>query len=356
VGSEPGARRAELRGLSNEELAAQFTQWLVCQRYAKQTRWCYNRVLRKLLEFCGSKRFARLTHIDIRHFLSDASFRDLSQEVVRRHIWALRCFFDFLCLNDVVSEVAPRFIRPRPLKRPIPRALSEENVRKLIRASATPRNRAVIELFYSTGCRLSEIVNIKMEHIDFKNRTIRVSGKGKERRVFFGSHAHSAILTYLNGRATGHLFQSGIPVQRGAIHQNGNRWYGYWLDYRSTKTKPIRRSISLGPRSMSRSRAWESFRRLVPNPDIGHVRKIPRPLDRSAIAQIFQQASFKAGLGKVTSHCLRHSFAAHMLDHGADVRRLQEMLGHACLVSTERYASVAAASAAKIYKSAHPRS
>lgn len=347
----------DLRGLSNHQLASEFVQWLVCQRYSRSTRAEYIRVLRRLLEFCGGRRFDTLSHIDIRRFLNGVSFRDLSPDVVRRHIFALRCFFDFLCLNDLVSEVAPRFIRPRPRKKRVPRALSEKNVRRLIATAGSPRNRAVVELFYATGCRLAELIAIKLEHVDFANRSIRVTGKGrKERRVFFGEHARKALLKYLNGRQAGYLFQSEMPIQNGSVGRGHVQWYGYWYDYRSTRRRPKRRAIPLGPRSLSRAEAWKRFKRLVPNPDIGHVRKEPLPLGRRAIREIFHAASFKAGLGNVTSRMMRHSFAAHLLDHGADVRRLQELLGHECLASTENYTSVAAMSAAQTYKNAHPRS
>jgi site-specific recombinase XerC len=127
------------------------------------------------------------------------------------------------------------------------------------------------------------------------------------------------------------------------------------LDYTDGSTIPRRRSLALGPASLGRKRALRKFRRLVPRPDQGHNRRKPHPLTRSCISEIFREASFRAGLGKVTSHTLRHSFAAHMLDNGADIRHVQDLLGHVSLASTNRYASVVSTSLSRAYKTCHPR-
>ena len=133
-------------------------------------------------------------------------------------------------------------------------------------------------------------------------------------------------------------------------------WCGYWLDYRDGSGIPRQRCILLGPASLGFARAWAKFRRLVPNPDRGHVRKKPHPLTRTCIAQIFKEAALRAGLGKVTSHTLRHSFAAHLLDNGADIRHVQELMGHTSLASTNRYANVASNPISQAYKKFHPMS
>jgi site-specific recombinase XerD len=106
---------------------------------------------------------------------------------------------------------------------------------------------------------------------------------------------------------------------------------------------------------MTKAEAWRKFKSLVPNPDIGHVRRTQK-LTRSGIADIFKVASFKAGLGRVTSHQLRHSFATHLIDHGADIRHVQRLLGHASLDTTMQYTNVTSTPVAKIYRAAHPRS
>jgi site-specific recombinase XerD len=304
--------------------------------------------------FWGTRKLSSVTHLDVRAFLIDVSKRDLSADIMHRYIWALRCFFDFLCLGGVVDDVAPRLVRPRPVRRPLPRTLSEANVRKLIKAASNPRDRAIFELFYATGCRVSELVEISLADVDFTNKSIRVLGKGSERRVLFGNAAKQTILAYLGSRKTGYLFESQSRIQRGCVSWNGSCWAGYWLDYTS-KTSCLRNSIWLGPRQMTKAEAWRKFTKLVPNPDIGHVRR-PQKLTRSGIADIFKVASFKAGLGRVTSHQLRHSFATHLIDHGADIRHVQRLLGHSSLDTTMQYTNVASTPVTKIYRAAHPRS
>jgi site-specific recombinase XerD len=284
------------------------------------------------------------------------SKRDLSADIVRRHIWALRCFFDFLCRGGIVDDVAPRLIRPRPLHRPLPRPLSEENVRRLIRAASNPRDRAIFEVFYATGCRVSELLDIRLTDIDFAKKTIRVFGKGHDRRVVFGESAKRAMVAYLKGRTTGYLFESQHRVQNGCVSWNGTCWAGYWQDYTDKTGHRHTRCMALGGRDMTKAEAWRKFKKLVPNPSTGHVPRSPHKLTRFRIAEIFKVAAFKAGLGRVTSHQLRHSFATHMIDHGADVRHVQRLLGHASLDTTMHYTNVVSTPVTKVYRYAHPRS
>jgi site-specific recombinase XerD len=130
-------RDSSVENLKTEELVRRFSDWLICQRYSRTTLSTYNRVVRKFCMFWGRRKLSSVTHLDIRAFLIDASTRDLSADIMHRHIWALRCFFDFLCRGGVVDDVAPRLIRPRPVQRPLPKTLSEQNVKRLLSCERT---------------------------------------------------------------------------------------------------------------------------------------------------------------------------------------------------------------------------
>jgi site-specific recombinase XerD len=345
-----------LLGSSNKELVRRYGEWLICQRYSRTTLEVYNRVANRFLVHWGRRRFSQVTHLDIRKFILKMGERDLSGEIVHRYLWALRSFFDFLCMNGIADKSAPRLVRSRPTQRPLPRALSRQNVRRLLKAADNVRDRALLEVYYSTGCRISEIIGVRLEHVDFRKRTLFVTGKSGDRRVFFGGTTKKWLLKYLGGRKSGYLFESQHLIQRGCVSWNGKGWVGYWLDYKRFNGEGRQRSKYLGcDRTMSRSEAWRRFRVLVPNPDEGHPRKKPHPISRARVSEIFRKTAFRAGLNHVTSHNLRHSFATHMLDNGADIRHVQELLGHVSLVSTNQYAHIASVPIKTAYRRFGPR-
>lgn len=345
-----------LRGTSNKELVRRYGEWLICQRYSRTTLEVYNRVADRFHAYWGRRHFSQVTHLDVRKFILRMGERDLSGEIVHRYLWALRSFFDFLCMHGVADMCAPRLVRPRPTQRPLPRALSKQNVRRLLKAAANVRDRALLEVFYSTGCRISEIIGVRLEDVDLNKRTIFVDGKSGERRVFFSSAARTWLLKYLAGRKSGYLFESRHLVQKGCVSWNGRGWVGYWLDYKNAGGERRQRSIYIGrPKSMGRTEAFRRFQKLVPNPDKGHPRKKPHPITRSHVSTIFKITAFHAGLAGVTSHNLRHSFATHMLDNGADIRHVQELLGHISLASTNQYAHVASVPVKTAYRKFGPR-
>jgi len=150
--------------------------------------------------FWGARKLSYVAHLDIRAFLIDVSKRDLSADIMHRYIWALRCFFDFLCRGGVVDDVAPRLVRPRPVRRPLPKTLSEANVRRLIKGAGNPRDRAIFEVFYATGCRVFNWHNVQLrpdatefgEHIPAtSNRQVaRTEGTGKFERTRFQNFRH----------------------------------------------------------------------------------------------------------------------------------------------------------------------
>jgi len=336
------------------ELVSKFKEWLRAVQYSRTCQESYARAASKFCVYIGNKPLTSVTHLDVRDFLIETTKRDLSTRCVIRFLGGLRSFFDFLYLGGVVDSVAPRFIRTRRETPRMPRPLGEKRVKKLITAAQSTRDKAIIELMYATGCRASEIVGMKIEDIDFNQLSIIVKGKGSERRVFFGKPALRVLRIYLGKRKLGPVFLTENPVQKGSVHCNGQQWTGFWRDYTEGRDVVRSRAKYLGSAQLSRAEAWKRFRQLVDPNECQKDRRVP--ITMYVIFRVFQYAAHRAGLGRVTSHQLRHSFATHMLDHGANARQVQHLLGHTSLNSTEAYTRVSSIDVAKAYKKYHPRS
>jgi integrase/recombinase XerD len=339
---------------TNLEFARRFDQWLIALRYARSTKQAYNRVARKFCEYLASKPVREATHFDVRMFLVQMLERDLSVDASNRYLWALRCFFDFLYFGGVVDAVVPRFVRTRPVRKRLPKVLSVADVQRLIRATRCLRDRAIVEMLYATGCRIGELVKMKVGDVDFGTRKIRVCSKGKERVVFFGRRAGNCLKQYLACRKAGNVFVSKVPQQVGCVSRSGRAWMGYWKDHTHGPDQVSRCAIYLGSSKMRRSEARANFARLVSSERLARPNR-PQALSTVAVARVIQAAAQRASLGKVTCHMLRHSFATHLLENGADIRHIQELLGHTSLVTTQIYTKVSAGQLATTHHRYHPR-
>jgi site-specific recombinase XerD len=293
--------------------------------------------------------------MDIGDFLTHTLPPKWSDDHVTHQLGALRCFFDFLYLGGIVDSVAPRFLRTRTRIRKLPKTLTQFQIKKLIAATDNPRDRALVELFYATGCRVGEVTAIRVERIDFRRRCLPVIAKRKERVVYFGSVAAKAMRKYLGSRRTGYLFQDIIPQQRGYLTSCKTAWVGVWRDFRPGKEYGKTHTKHFGnPRNVSRANASARFRQFLKTVNL--VRPKPnRPLTRSTLGRIVQEAGRKAKLGMVNPHMLRHSFATHLLERGADIRAIQELLGHSYLTSTQVYTRITNNGVASAFRKFHPR-
>ncbi len=343
-----------LKNQSNAELLKFFIEWLVAQRYSRTAREAYGRVGLRFCLFLGDQPLQSVTHLDVRRYLIEVMKRDLSAEGPNRHLWALRRFFDFLYLGGVVDSIAPRFVRGRSFIQKVPKTLGENQVSRLISATENKRDRAMLELLYATGCRIGELTNMLIEDIDLKQRRIHVTGKGKQRTVLFGRPAKRALVRYLKNRKTGPVFQFDTKVQKGSVGWNGRGWVGYWRDYRSPDYAEKRTGLYLGGAKLTEQQAIRRFRELIPKSSLERPLK-DRPLCTAAVSRVIQKAALKAKLGRVTAHMIRHSFATHLLDHGADIRLIQDLLGHSSLVTTQAYARVSKRTITGTYSKCHPR-
>jgi len=242
----------------------------------------------------------RATGRDVRAWLASLHARALDAVSVGRKLAAVRSLYRFLARRGVVRRNPAREVRaPRPARKLVTFLPPEEAAAVVdahgLGGAARERDVAVLEMLYATGLRVSELAGLDLDALDRDARTVRVLGKGsKERMVPYGTPAARALERYLAGRGA----RSG-PV---FVNHRGGR---------------------LGVRS---------------------------------IHTIVRRAVRAAGLTRrVSPHTLRHTFATHLLDHGADLRMIQELLGHSRLSTTQRYTHVSTAQLVKTYAQAHPR-
>jgi integrase/recombinase XerD len=284
---------------------------------AANTLASYRRDLLRYVEHLknrGRVTFGEVAEADVTAFLSalregDEEHQALVASSAARAVSAVRGLHRFalregVCRHDPAHEVHP----PRQLKR-LPKAISVDDVERLIAASGpddaplTLRNRALLELLYGTGARISEAVGLAVDDVDLgtEAQRVRLRGKGgRARLVPLGRFAREALGAYLT-RA------------RPRIASRGRGTSGLFLNARGGR--------------LTRQGAWE----------------------------VLQAAAERGGLNGVSPHMLRHSFATHLLDGGADVRVVQELLGHASVTTTQVYTLVTVDKLREVYAAAHPR-
>lgn len=253
----------------------------------------------------------------IRAFLGELHKQRISAVSSARKLSAIRTFVKFLRREDLVEDDPSSLVAAPKRPETIPSHLTIDEMNKLLEMpdSATPlgrRDRAILELFYASGLRLSELVGLGIEDVNLSGRMVRVLGKGKKERLIpFNTSTADAIRAWLKDRATPVMAQGAGPkakrLERAAIAP-------LFLNYRGGR---------LSTRSVDRI-----VRRYV--------------------------ALCGAKFG-ISPHALRHSFATHLLANGADLRAIQELLGHARLSTTQRYTHVNAAQLIDVYKKSHPR-
>ena len=290
------------------ELAAFLNYIRVEKGLAANTVEAYRRDLEKFLLFAEREKL-RLKQIRREHvveFLRSLYVQKLDSRSVARHLASLRNFFKFLCLDKVVREDPTADIESPKIWKVLPKYLSADEVGRLLAQpdAKTPlslRDKAMLELLYSTGLRVSELVNLKMGDLQFEMGYLRCLGKGsKERLIPVGKPALKAVEKYL-GSARPRLVHD-RPTAQLFVNCHG--------------------------RVLTRQGFW----------------KILRGYGRRAGIQT-----------RLTPHRLRHSFATHLLERGADLRSVQLMLGHADISTTQIYTHVIQERLQQIYRKHHPR-
>jgi len=258
--------------------------------------------------FLSDKGIESLDKVDrylLRDYLAYLADKGLVKASIARKLSAIRSFYRYLVREEIMSLNPVQDTSSPKLDRRLPSFLTADEVTRLLEAPDTARpqgqrDRAFLELLYASGLRVSELVGLDTEQINLDTREIRVWGKGsKERMVLMGEPAAAALVNYLG---------------KGRLQLLGNKKTGaVFLNYKGGRLS-----------------------------------------DRS-VQKILQKYADSAGIRKkIHPHMLRHTFATHMLDGGADLRVVQELLGHADLSTTQVYTHVSKSHARKVYLSAHP--
>jgi integrase/recombinase XerD len=260
----------------------------------------------KFLDCLKVRSSEAVTRDHILDFLDSSRDAELASTTIARRLIAIKIFFRFLCRERLLKhDITDAMDGPR-LWRLLPDMLGVDEVERLLKAFSKRdplerRNQAILELFYATGIRVSELANLRLDGLKFEQGFIRVIGKGDKERI--------------------------VPVGRPAIR----RLTTYLQQIRPLLDKTQRGTtlfLSVNGHPLTRARVW----------------------------QVVKEAARRAGIEKnVYPHMLRHSFATHLLSNGADLRVIQEMLGHADISTTQIYTHVNQAQLKSIHRRFHPR-
>ncbi len=278
-----------------------FIRYLEIERnYSRHTVLNYRLDLTNFARFSGETPLEKVDYLALRKYLAELKRKNESSRSIARHLSALRSFFKFL-VREGYLKTNPILILSSPkLDKHLPQFLTEEEVNKLINSVVSEdvrslRDKAILETFYSTGIRISELVALSLQDVDFISGVVKVMGKGKKERIVpIGECALKAIRKYLDKRDkdTDTIF----------LNKNGKR---------------------ITDRGV-----------------------------RVIFTKYLRLASIKQG---ISPHTLRHSFATHLLNHGADLRSVQELLGHVNLATTQIYTHLTTEKLKSVYDKAHPR-
>lgn len=275
------------------------------RHFSSHTIRSYAVDLCQFFDFCAeelhAKPIAKLTRSDLRDFLGAVMRYGYTGKSAVRKISSLKSFFRYLLATGEIPKNSARGIKGPPVEKQLPPLITQQQIFQVLNINddslAGRRTAAIIETIYGLGVRASELVNLNRSDIDFEHNTVRIRGKGgKERILPLGSKAKSALEKYLAVRG----YPDAEPV---FLNNQGKR----------VTTRSIQNIV------------------------------------RRALSQI-------PGITATNPHALRHAFATHLLERGADLRAVQELLGHSSLATTQVYTHLTVERLRKVYDKAHPRS
>lgn len=303
---EPRRERAARESLRWQE---DFVRYLQSECHlAENTVAAYRRDLTRFLNWLGERRLQQMAVGELAGYASWLSELPLAPKSVTRHVASLRVFFRFLQLEGVLQDNQADLLGSPKLWQRVPHVLSVEKVDRLLAAPRRSdplwlRDRAILELLYATGCRVSELAKLQMRDLHWKERYLICHGKGdKQRIVPLGTRAIAAVRQY-------------AERERPALASK-------------SKTAAELLLLSVRGKHLRRERIWELLKR--------YAARVGAPKT-------------------ISPHSLRHSFATHLLAGGADLRQVQEMLGHASIATTQIYTHVDHTRLKQVHKQFHPR-
>ena len=292
-----------------EDILNDFCDYLkIDKRYSDLTVESYRTEIKGYLDFFKEKniKVKDIKNSDIKDYLSYIKKRETSERTLAHNVSVIRTFYKFLLTLKIIERNPTEFLELPKLRKKLPTVLSKEEVEKLLDIDLTDcysyRNKAMLELLYSTGLRVSELVNLELSNIDLESCTLKTIGKGnKERIIPISDYALYFVEKYIN-------------EYRGSMLKKGVNNYVFINNHGNVMTR-------------------QGFFKIVKKLALEKNIKTP-----------------------ISPHTLRHSFATHLLDYGADLRSIQEMLGHSNLSTTQIYTHVSSEHLKDNYNNSHPHS
>lgn len=290
---------------SLKELIGEFLRYLLIDKgYSGNTIESYKRDLYKFLEYNKGKNINNINNNDLKDYIKFLSKENLNEKSISRNISCLKSFYKFLVIDKKIKDNPSEILFIPKIKKSLPNILTEEEVINLLDIKLINnfdyRNKAMLELMYGTGLRVSELVDLKLQDIDLTQEVVRAFGKGKKERIIpLGEFASYALKEYIN-------------KYRNNMLKKYNNEYLFLNNHGNKMTR-------------------QGFFKIIKA--IAEEKRINKPL---------------------SPHTLRHSFASHMLKYGADLRTIQELLGHSDISTTQIYTHVTNEQLKENYKEFHP--
>ncbi len=289
-----------------KDMCDEFEKYLLIdKKYSKETIKSYLNEIHKYSDYFSKKhiKMENITRNDILEYINFLYKEKLSVRSINHNVSVVKSFYKFIVINNNLTSDPMEYIETAKMHKYLPKVLSYDEVKSLLDVDLVDkysyRNKAMLELMYATGLRVSELVNLKVNDIDFDSCLLKTMGKGsKERIVPIGDYALAYVIKYIN-------------------------------DYRHELLKT--------------------------NTDYLFLNNLGKKLSRQSFYNIIEALAIKKGIKtEISPHTLRHSFATHLLDRGADIVSIQEMLGHSSLSTTQIYTHISNQKIKDEYLKFHP--